>query len=180
MTRILSWGGILAAALVATAASARVYAQLTTEHKRAFLTFSGAVQVPGATLPAGKYVFRIATPANQMVWQVFDAREQHLLASFFYVNTGNRTVQELNAANSKPIVRFYETPRGVAPALRVLYHPWDSAGYVVLYPKSQAERIAAVTHQPVLATNSDPAKSRLAQVMTVQPAQTTEAAKQSR
>ena len=170
MTRIISWAaGIFAAALVATAASARVYSQLTTEHKRTFLTFSGAVQVPGATLPAGKYVFRIATPDNQMVWQVFDASEQHLLASFFYVNTGNRTVQELNAANNKPIVRFYETPRGVAPALRVLYYPWDSAGYVFLYPREQAAQIASLTHQPVLATDSNPAKSRLARVMTVQP-----------
>ena len=171
MTRIISWGaGILAAALVARAASAHAYAQLTTEHKRTFLTFSGAVQVPGATLPAGKYVFRIATPYNQMVWQVFDASEQRLLASFFYVNTGNRTVQELNAANNKPIMRFYEAPRGVAPALRALYYPWDSAGYVFLYPKAQAEEIASLTHQPVLATDSNPAKSPLAHVMTVQPA----------
>jgi hypothetical protein len=170
MIRIVSWGaGIIAASLVAAAATTHVHAQLTTEHKRTFLTFSGAVQVPGATLPAGKYVFRIATPDNQMVWQVFDESERQLLASFFYVNTGIRTVQELNRADNKPIVRFYETPRGVAPALKVLYYPWDSAGYALLYPKSQAEQIAAVTHQPVLATDTDPKKSPLAHVMTIQP-----------
>ena len=171
MTRIISWGaGILAAALVVAAASAHVYAQIgTTEHKRTILTFSGAVQVPGATLPAGTYVFRLATPDNQMVWQVLDASERHVLASFFYASSRDRTTQEQNRANGKPVVRFYETPRGIAPAMKVLYYPWDSAGYAVLYPKSQAEQIATVTHQPVLATNSDPAKSPLAHVMTVQP-----------
>jgi hypothetical protein len=105
-----------------------------------------------------------------MVWQVFDANERQLLASFFYVNTGNRTVQEINRADNTPIVRFYETPRGVPPAVKVLYYPFDSPGYALLYPTSQAEQIAAVTHQPVLATDTDPRKSRLAHVMTIQPA----------
>jgi hypothetical protein len=185
MKRIISWSaGILAAVLVAAAASA--HAQVgTTTHKRTFLTFSGAVQVPGATLPAGKYVFQIADPPAQMVWQVLDADGRHVLAEFFFVSTGNRTVQEQNHANGKPIVRFYETARGVAPALKILYYPWDSAGYAFLYPKSQAEQIAAMTHQPVLATDSNPAKSPLAHVMTVQPASdaaspAVEAAEQSR
>ncbi len=187
MTRIISWGaGILAAALVMATASGRIHAQIgTTTHKRTFLTFSGAVQVPGATLPAGTYVFRLATPDDQMVWQVLDASERHVLASFFYVSTGDRTTQEQNRANGKPVVRFYETPRGVMPALKVLYYPWDSVGYVFLYPKSQATELAAITKQPVFATDSDPAKSRLAHVMTVQPdsdaaSRPVEAAKQSR
>ena len=168
MTRIISWGtGILAAILV-VAASARAQVGTTT-HKRTFLTFSGAVQVPGATLPAGKYVFQIADPPAQTTWQVFDASGRHVLAEFFFVSTGDRTVQEQNRANGEPIVRFYETAHGVAPALKTLYYPWDSAGYVFLYPKSQAEQIAAITHQPVLATDSDPRKSRLAHVMTIQP-----------
>lgn len=184
MTRMISWGaGILAAMLVVTAASA--HAQVgTTTHKRTFLTFSGAVQVPGATLPAGKYVFQIADPPAQTIWQVLDANGRHVLAEFFFVSTGNRTVQEQNRANGKPVVRFYETARGVAPALRTLYYPWDSAGYVFLYPRAQAEQIAAITHQPVLATDSDPAKTRLAHVTTIQPADTApqavESVKQSR
>jgi hypothetical protein len=171
MTRIIAWGaGILAAAFVMAVASGRFYARIgTTTHKRTFLTFSRAVQVPGATLPAGTYVFRLATPDNQMVWQVLDASEHHVLASFFYVSSRDRTTQEQNRANGKPVVRFYETPRGVMPALKVLYSPWDSAGYVFLYPRAQAEQIAALTNQPVLATDSNPAKSPLAHVMTVQP-----------
>lgn len=187
MTRLISWGaGILAAALVVAAAFSHAYAQNgTTTHKRTFLTFSGAVQVPGATLPAGTYVFRLATPDDQMVWQVLDPSEHHVLASFFCVSTRDRTTQEQNRASGKPVVRFYETPRGVMPAMRVLYYPWDSAGYALLYPTSQAEELAALTNQPVLATDSNPAKSPFAHVMTVQPApdaasQAAEAVEQSR
>jgi hypothetical protein len=170
MTRIISWGaGILAAALVVTAASVRVSAQGATTNKRTFLTFSGPVQVPGATLPAGTYVFRIANPDVQTTWQVLDANERHVLASFFFVRTGDRTIQEQNHAHGKPLVRFHETPRGVPPPMKALYYPTDPAGHVFLYPKAQAEQIASMTHQSVLATDSDPAKSPLAHVMTVQP-----------
>lgn len=185
MTRIISWGaGILGVALAVTVASSRLHARGATINKRTFLTFSAPVQVPGATLPAGAYVFRIANPAVQTVWQVFDANERHVLAQFFFVPTADRTVQEQNRAHGTPVVRFYETPRGVAPPVRVLYYPTNPAGYVFLYPRAQAEQIAALTHQPVLATDSDPTKSSLAHVMTVQPADAAshvvESVKQSR
>lgn len=186
MTRILSWGaGMLAAALVVTAASARLSAQGATINKRTFLTFSGPVQVPGATLPAGTYVFRIANPGAQTVWQVLDADEHHVLAQFFFVRTGDRTIQEQNRAHGKPVVRFHETPHGVPPPIKALYYPTDVAGHVFLYPRAQAEQIAAMTHQPVLATDSNPARSSLAHVTTVQPdsgaaSEPVEVAKQSR
>jgi hypothetical protein len=41
-------------------ASAR-QAQGAPEDKRVFFTFSGPVAVPGVTLPAGKYLFRLPT-----------------------------------------------------------------------------------------------------------------------
>jgi len=170
MTRICWWRvGLFAASIVVAAASARVHAQITTVDKRTFLTFNRAVQVPGATLPAGTYLFRIANPNAQTTWQVLDEHGRHVLATFYFVSTGNRTIQEINHADNKPVVRFHETPQGVAPAMKVLYYPFDSAGYFFLYPKAQAEEIAAVTHQAVLATDSDPTRSRLAHVITIQP-----------
>ena len=171
MTRIISWGaGILAAVLGVAAASAHVRAHGATVKKRTFLRFRTSVQVPGATLPAGTYVFRIANPGVQTVWEVLDANERHVFAQFFFVRTGDRTIQEHNRAHGKPVVRFHETPRGVAPPMKVLYYPTEPAGHVFLYPTEQAEQIAALTHQPVLATDSDPGKSPLAHVMTIPPA----------
>jgi hypothetical protein len=174
MTRIISWGvGIVAVALVVAVTFEHVYAQAGTIPKLTFLTFSGPVQVPGTTLPAGTYMFRLANPAAQTIWTVLDAKGRHVLAQFFVVPTENRTVQEVNRAGGKPVVRFHETPQGVAPAMKILYYPTDAPGNYFLYPKAQAEQIAAITHQPVLATDTDPAGSKLAHVMTINPNTTT-------
>ena len=75
----------------------------------------------------------------------------------------------------KPIVRFHETAQGVAPALRVLYYPSDLAGNEFLYPREQAERIAAVSRHPVLAFDDSAARGAAAGVITIEP-QTTDAA----
>ena len=96
----------------------------------------------------------------QTIWEVLDANERHVFAQFFFVRTEDRTIQEHNRAHGKPVVRFHETPRGVAPPMKVLYYPTEPAGSVFLYPKEQAEQIAALTHQPVLATDSDPGRAR--------------------
>ena len=73
MTRITSIVASVLAALVLLAITASpASAQGTTANKRTILTFSGAVQVPGAMLPKGTYVFRLADPDAQRVWQVLD------------------------------------------------------------------------------------------------------------
>ena len=170
MTRIGSVAASLVAATLLTATSARpVFAQAGTMDKTTRLTFNGAVQVPGTTLPAGTYVFRIADPASQTLWQVFDASGRHLLASFFYVSTRERTISEVNSAHGKPIVRFHETAQGVAPALRVLYYPSDLAGHEFLYPREQAEKIAAVSRHPVLALDGSAAGGGVAAVIAIEP-----------
>jgi len=161
---------IVAVTLLAGAAAAPVFAQAGVVDKTTHLTFSKPVQVPGTTLPAGTYVFRIANPASQTLWQVFDASGRHLLASFFYVSTRERTIPEANRAHGKPIVRFHETAQGVPPAVRVLYYPSDLAGNEFLYPREQAEKIAAVSHQPVLALDDNGARGGVARVITVDPA----------
>ncbi len=45
-----------AVALCATSAAAQ------TIDKKVYFTFSGPVEIPGATLPAGKYLFHLADP----------------------------------------------------------------------------------------------------------------------
>src|SRR5258705_927626 len=164
---------IIAALLLATA-STPVRAQGGTANKRTFLTFSGAVQVPGATLPGGTYVFRMADPASQTIWQVLDARERNVLTTFFDVPSPRRTTEEQNRAGGKPVVTFRETPRGVPPAIRFLYYPTDLYGSEFIYPKDQAQLIANATRQPVLATTSDATTGGAAAIITVEP-ETTEA-----
>jgi hypothetical protein len=169
MRKIGSMAVVLAAVtLLAVTSVTPAFAQAGAEHKTTYLTFSKAVQVPGMTLPAGTYQFRIANPASQTMWQVFNASGTHLFASFFYVPTRERTISEVNKAGGKPIVSFHETAQGVAPAVRVLYYPTDLAGNEFLYPKEQAEQIAAVSHQPVLALDNGAARGGVARVITVE------------
>ena len=153
MTRIISITASALAALVLVALTAApASAQATTTNKLMFLSFSGTVQVPGATLPKGTYVFRIGDPDSQDVWQVLDKSQRHVLAQFFYVRTADRTVAEVNAAHGKPVVRFHETAQGVPPAIRIVYYPADMAGAEFLYPKAQAMQFAATRPEATVAT----------------------------
>src|SRR5690349_15959849 len=54
--------------------------------KKTILTFSGPVQIPGATLPAGSYVFKLADiPGNRHVVQVFDKDEKKIYTTMLAV-----------------------------------------------------------------------------------------------
>src|SRR5882672_1299683 len=90
--------------------------------QRTFLTFSGPVQMPGVTLPAGKYVFKLADTALHNVMQVFDGEEKHNIGQWFFVPR-NRTTEQASAANGKPVVQFMEVPQGVTPPVKFYFYP---------------------------------------------------------
>src|ERR1700752_1442668 len=111
MTRYSSVAAALAVMLLVSA-SAQLRAQGGTANKRTFLTFSAPVQVPGTTLLAGTYVFRLANPNAQTIWQVLDGRERRVLSTFYDVPSPRRTTAELNRAGGKPVVIMGETAQG--------------------------------------------------------------------
>ena len=119
-------------------------------NKKTILTFSGAVQVPGATLPAGTYVFKLADiPGNRHVVQVFDKDEKKIYTTILAIPNDRLE------ATDKPVVLFSERASGSPQAVRVWYYPGNRTGDEFVYPKSQAMRIAKETHQSVLAYNND-------------------------
>jgi len=119
-------------------------------NKKTILTFSGAVQVPGATLPAGTYVFKLADiPGNRHVVQVFDKEEKKIYTTILAIPNDRLE------ATDKPVVLFSERASGSPQAVRVWYYPGNRTGDEFVYPKSQAMRIAKETHQSVLAYNND-------------------------
>ena len=65
---------IAIALLVAVLAvlSSRVAAQETNVQEVTYLTFSNTVEMPGVTLPAGTYMFRLADTPSRNVVQVLD------------------------------------------------------------------------------------------------------------
>jgi len=153
------------------AAATSVSAQDSNVDQRTYLTFSGPVQMPGVTLPAGKYVFKLAPTALHNVMQVFDGEEKHIIGQWFFVPV-ERTTEEQSKADGKPVVMFREMPEGVTPAVHYFYYPTDLRGKEFIYPKDQALKIAAATHETVLATDSDVAKGGEAHVFKVEPSGT--------
>jgi hypothetical protein len=120
------------------------------------------------TLPAGKYVFRLADTSLHNVMQVFDGEEKDIIGQWFFIPK-NRTTEEANAANGKPVVVFMEVPEGVTPAVKYYFYPTDLTGKEFIYPKDQALKLAAASKQPVLATDTDVTKGGEAHVFTVEP-----------
>ena len=119
-------------------------------NKKTILTFSGPVQIPGATLPAGTYVFKLADiPGNRHVVQVFDKDEKKIYTTMLAVP--NQRMEP----SDKPIVLFSERASGSPQAVKVWYYPGESIGNEFVYPKSQAMKIAKETHTRVLAMNDD-------------------------
>ncbi|HEY1910934.1 MAG TPA: hypothetical protein VGG73_08430 [Vicinamibacterales bacterium] len=117
--------------------------------KKTILTFSGAVQIPGRTLPAGSYVFKLADTSDRHIVRVFDKSEKTLIATLMAVPNQRMEVTD------KPVVMFSERPAGSPQAIKVWYYPGEHTGNEFIYPKAQAMRIAKETHQRVLATNSE-------------------------
>jgi hypothetical protein len=119
-------------------------------NKKTILTFSGPVQIPGATLPAGSYVFKLADIAgNRHVVQVFDKDEKKIYTTMLAIPN-----QRLEPSD-KPIILFSERAAGSPQAVKVWYYPGDTIGNEFVYPKSQAMKIAKETHSRVLAMNDD-------------------------
>jgi len=150
------------------AAATTVSAQDSNVDQRMYLTFSGPVQMPGVTLPAGKYTFKLANTSLHNVMQVFDANEQHIIGQWFFIPR-ERSTQEQERANGKPVVMFKETPAGIAPAVQFVFYPTDLRGKEFIYPKEQALKIAKATNTSVLATDSDVNKGGEAHVFRVNP-----------
>jgi hypothetical protein len=122
-------------------------------NKKTFFTFSGPVQIPGATLPAGTYTFKLADlSGSRHVVQVFDKAEKKIYATLMAIP------DQRNKTTDDPIVVFAERPSGTPVAVKSWFYPGESIGNEFIYPKRQAMEIAKRTHESVLASTSDSEK----------------------
>ena len=124
--------------------SARVAAQNTVPNERTIMTFSNTVEMPGVTLPAGTYVFRLADTPTRNVVQVLSGDEKDILGQWTFVQAERPQVSE------DTVVMFRETPEGTMPAVQYWYYPGERIGKEFIYPKDQAQRIANRTGAEVL------------------------------
>ena len=148
MLRAKLLGGVYAVATLAVLAPGMALAQPA--DKRTYFTFSGAVDMPGVALPAGRYEFRIVNPeTSRNVIQVRSGDGQKSYGMFL-----THAAERVTPANEAE-VRFMEAGAGTPPAIRTWWYPGERTGYEFVYPKQQARRLAQRTRQAVLTTKQE-------------------------
>ncbi len=141
-----TWKVAVGAAILAVGLAPAAHADEFT--KLTLLTFSGPVDVPGVSLPAGTYRFSLADPeSGRRVVRVSDKDGTKTYGIFLTVPNQRMT------ASGKPVVMFNEAAAGAPPAVRAWFYPGETYGYEFAYPHDQALKIARATHQPVLSYN---------------------------
>lgn len=111
--------------------------------KLTYFTFSGAVQVPGATLPAGTYQFKLAdSHYARKVTIIQDARGRTTYAQCFTLRSGYRE------DNEDAAITLHETREGMPPAVHEWFYPGDDRGYELVYAGKHKEQLASSTGVP--------------------------------
>jgi hypothetical protein len=140
MARLSLTGALIAASLAVTAPT---FATDVTYDKLAYLTFTGSVQVPGVTLNAGTYRFRLTNPdTSRNVLQVLSNDGSTVYAMFHTIPDSRSRLSD------DPTVSFRETPEGVPPAVKSLFYGGEYKGYEFVYPKGGPNMVAPFVPQP--------------------------------
>lgn len=147
MRRLTTTIAVACAALTLMAGVAT--AQTVPPSRLTYVTFSGPVSIPGKTLPAGTYAFRIAdSNANRNIVQIFNHDQTQIYATLLAVPATRMK------PTGDPIITFKETPSDRPPAVHYWYYAGDLAGNELVYPKQQAQLIANASGESVMAVDS--------------------------
>lgn len=113
-------------------------------NQRTVITFSDSVEVPGQTLPAGTYVFKVVnSPSSRHIVQVFNNDEKQVIATFLAIPTHR------SRASGETIIRFEERAAGSPQAVKSWFYPGKTHGHEFVYPKKEALELAQANNLPV-------------------------------
>ena len=108
-------------------------------NKKTEFQFSAPVQIPGRTLPAGKYVFQLAdSESGRNVVQIFSedsSGNENLVATLMAVP------DYMEETPAKPVVHFEERPSGSAEAIHSWFYPGDNTGWEFVYPNNPSQQM---------------------------------------
>ena len=107
-----------------------------TSDKRTYFTFSQSVALPGVTLPAGTYMFRLADDTTSR--KVIQVASKDGTQSYAMLHTMPAYRPD---APRDPEVRFMETAAGQPIAVRAWWMAGERTGYEFLYSKEQLARL---------------------------------------
>jgi hypothetical protein len=134
--------------------------------KAIYFTFSEAVSVPSAELPAGKYLFRLAdSQTTRSVVQIYSADGSKLHTMLITLPASRPQPSD------DPELRFHETPANEPPAIANYWYPGERNGWEFIYPREQAKRLAAASKANVLTTarESTPSEMQSGDLVRVSP-----------
>jgi hypothetical protein len=119
-------------------------------NKKTVITINNPMQIPGATLQPGTYVFKLAdSSSNRHIVQVFDKDETNVIATVLAIP--NHRMRPSGDSE----FGFWESPANTPQPLRSWFYPGDNFGQEFAYPKTQAVSIAATTQQEVPTVTSE-------------------------
>jgi len=121
--------------------------------KQTTFTFSQPVSIPGTTLPAGTYMFRLMeSQSDRDIVQVFDQNGRQLYATVLAIPDYHP-----NDPAQDTIIMFEERPAGSPQAIKAWFFPGDTIGQEFVYPERQATALAAANNQnvPSVAENTE-------------------------
>jgi hypothetical protein len=110
-------------------------------NKKTIITANQPIEIPGdMILPAGKYALRLMdSPSNRHIVQFWSSDETKLY------NTVLAIPNWRSEPTDDPLITFYESETGQAPALRAWYYAGSNNGVDFLYPKDHLVRSASTT-----------------------------------
>jgi hypothetical protein len=117
--------GVVLLGVLATSVTGASFNTSRTTH----FTFSGAVQLPGVTLPAGTYTFEIVN-ANSGA-DVVSVRSRD--RSKVYLMKLTRAIYRPSASTLKASITFGETPAGTPPPVTAWYPESETRGREFIY-----------------------------------------------
>ena len=113
-----------------------------------YMTFSQAVSLPGMTLPAGEYVFRLLDrTASPAVVVVLNKEQDHVYATLL------TTPAQRMKSTGDPAITFYESPAGTARPIRAWFFAGEKVGLEFAHPEERMELVARYSASPVLTTD---------------------------
>jgi hypothetical protein len=140
----------VAMATVLVAGGALTAAAQPVWNERTELKFDSAVQVPGRTLPAGTYTFKLAdSKSSRQVVQIFDDQGNLLKTTIAVPRTRSEPKGDITLALA------HTSGKDTPPAIVAWFYPGELTGHEFVYPDEQARQIASQSKTLVLSTDID-------------------------
>jgi hypothetical protein len=148
---------IIIGLIIAFAAFFELTAHADELDQTTILTFSQPIQIPGRVLPAGTYVFKLASSdSDRNLVEIFNSDQTHLYGMF------QTTPTERREPKGDTVITFAEGSGRSPEALLKWFYPGSLTGHEFEYSPRQEKELAQDRQQTVVVgqqpTSSEPSE----------------------